>query len=153
MILFGCSQGIWKFLGQELNLSGSCHLCYSCSNVKSLTCCASVGTPDFSFIRLTRLINHHSVGSIQVTQCFTGPAEYFLNERFIFEILIDLHAVVEIVQKSHVRFTQILPSGCTTVCINMIRVWTGIQSRRRTLLLQKDPSCCSSRVHPLPFQS
>ena len=36
--------------GQGLNLSCSCDQCHSCSNGKSLTCCATVGTPDISNI-------------------------------------------------------------------------------------------------------
>ena len=34
-----------SFLGQVLNLSHSCHLCYSCSNTGSLTHCTTAGTP------------------------------------------------------------------------------------------------------------
>ena len=35
----------WKFLSQGLNLSYSCDLCHSCSNARSLTHCATAGTP------------------------------------------------------------------------------------------------------------
>ena len=36
LLLFnGCTHGIWKFLGQRLNLSLSCDLCYSCGNTRS----------------------------------------------------------------------------------------------------------------------
>ena len=34
---YGRTHGIWKFPGQELNLSLSCDLCHSCSNAPSLT--------------------------------------------------------------------------------------------------------------------
>ena len=61
----GCTCGIWRFLGQGLNLSHSCDLCRSCGNTRSfnpvcpvhasgatqataviiLTHCTTVGTP------------------------------------------------------------------------------------------------------------
>ena len=34
-VFYGCTSGIWKFLGQELNLSCSTKLCQSCSNARS----------------------------------------------------------------------------------------------------------------------
>ena len=62
---FSCTLSIWKFLGQGLNLSCSCDLCHRCGNAvslthctgpgwnlhghrdnaRSLTCCATGGTP------------------------------------------------------------------------------------------------------------
>lgn len=44
-IFFGCTRGIWKFPSQGLNLSYSSDLYHSCGNGRSLTCCATVGTP------------------------------------------------------------------------------------------------------------
>ena len=41
----GCTHGVWKFLGQRLNLSCCCNLCCSCGNTRSLTHCATAGTP------------------------------------------------------------------------------------------------------------
>ena len=35
---FGLTCGIWKFLGQRLNLSHICGLCHSCGNARALTC-------------------------------------------------------------------------------------------------------------------
>ena len=40
---YGCTHGIWKFLGQGLNLSHSCYLHHSCGNARSLTNRASWG--------------------------------------------------------------------------------------------------------------
>ena len=37
LFFFGSPFGIWKFLGQGLNLSQSCNLCYSCGKARSLT--------------------------------------------------------------------------------------------------------------------
>ena len=39
----GCTQGVWKFLGQGLLLSLSCSLHHSCSNTGSLTHCTGPG--------------------------------------------------------------------------------------------------------------
>ena len=35
---YGCTSGIWNFLGQGLSLNYSCHLPCSCSNARPLTC-------------------------------------------------------------------------------------------------------------------
>ena len=51
---FGCIHGIWKFLGQEVNLSHSCDLYHSCSNAGSLTHRATVGTPYADSIHMKR---------------------------------------------------------------------------------------------------
>ena len=40
---FGCSHGIWKFLGQGSNLSYSCDPHHSCCNARPLTHCAGLG--------------------------------------------------------------------------------------------------------------
>ena len=42
---FGCTHSMWKFPGQDLNPSRSCNLCHCCGNARSLTHCATVGTP------------------------------------------------------------------------------------------------------------
>ena len=43
---FGCTCGIWKFVGQGPNLSHSCDdLCYNCGNTGSLTHYTTAGTP------------------------------------------------------------------------------------------------------------
>ena len=80
---FCCPPGIWKFLGQRLNLSCSCDLCHSCGNTRSfnslcqawdqihisaatrahcrentgsLTHCATVGTPGIYYFYLYRIL-------------------------------------------------------------------------------------------------
>ena len=47
----GHTHGIWKFLGQGLNLSHSVKLCHSCGNAGSLTHCAAVGTPKAEILK------------------------------------------------------------------------------------------------------
>ena len=39
VFFFGQARDIWKFLGQGLNASHSCHLYHSCSHTESLTLC------------------------------------------------------------------------------------------------------------------
>ena len=42
--VFGCTHSIWKFfIGQGLNMNGSCDLCYSCGRAGSLTQCTWPG--------------------------------------------------------------------------------------------------------------
>ena len=43
LFYFGCTHGIWKFLGEGLNLSRICNLFHSCGNARSLTHCAGLG--------------------------------------------------------------------------------------------------------------
>ena len=54
VLLFICMSGgrtcgIWKFLGQKVNLSRSWDPCHSCNNAGSLTLCATAGTPGLCF--------------------------------------------------------------------------------------------------------
>ena len=50
VFFFFChTHGLWKFLGQGLNLSHSCNLCHSFGNARSLTLCATVGTPPITY--------------------------------------------------------------------------------------------------------
>ena len=44
-LFFGHIHDIWKFLGQGPNLSRSCDLCHKCGSTRSLTHCATAGTP------------------------------------------------------------------------------------------------------------
>ena len=42
--------GMWKSPGQGSNLYHSCNLCHSCSNARSLTCCATGKFPEVEFL-------------------------------------------------------------------------------------------------------
>ena len=43
--IFGRTHGMWKFLGQELNLCHSSNLSYCSENAESLTSCATRELP------------------------------------------------------------------------------------------------------------
>ena len=66
-VVFGHMRGIWKFLGQGLNLSHTCDLCYSCSNATSFTHSAGPGIEPAPWQWLCQVLIplHHSQNSLK----------------------------------------------------------------------------------------
>ena len=71
--LNGCTHGIWKFLGQGLNMKHNCSLCHGCGNTGSLTCCDGDQTfsdPSSSRDNVGSLICGTTVGTPKPTNFF-----------------------------------------------------------------------------------
>ena len=86
------THSIWKFLDQGLNLR------YGCSNMRSLTCCATVGTSLFKFLNKRVLLDGHFKSINIGVVCYAWLLSfYFLN-------LSNIHLIVI----SHVLWTECL---------------------------------------------
>ena len=84
---FGCTHGIWKFLGQESNPSCGCYLCQSCSNTGSLTHCTTVGTPAHCSFYFNEMV----VIYLFFLLCFDFVYKTLFFHLHKFEIFMQLH--------------------------------------------------------------
>jgi len=80
----GHLHGIWKFLGQGLNLSPSCDLHHSCSHTRSLTHCARPGIKPTLPQRHPRILNPLHGGNAQIVSLLAGLSSLCLSLCLVF---------------------------------------------------------------------